>query len=116
MRFRFLEWPYLDAAGIYAPGYISEVERISSLEPLALHYLENGDSAKAEAVGEMLRVTFQVADELANWQRIEIEKRRSDLQGVTLPTGVAAEIADVKKLKALKPTRTVVILLDPKHG
>jgi len=43
------------------------------LEPLALHYLEQSYSTKVEAVDEKLRVAFQVADELANWQKIEIE-------------------------------------------
>src|SRR5881392_307583 len=60
---RLVRWPYLDAAGIYAPEYISELGRFSSLEPLALHYLKHSEPTKVEAVGENLRLTFQLDDE-----------------------------------------------------
>src|SRR5438034_10267253 len=49
-------------------------------------------------------------------QRIEIEQKPGDLPSATTLKGVAAEIEDAKALKARKPTRTVVLLLDPKHG
>src|SRR5439155_18987915 len=95
IRLSMRMWPYLDAASIYAPAYISELDRFSSLEPLALHYLECSHSTKVEAVRENLRVTFQVEDELANLQRIEVEQKPSDPPSATTPKGVAAEIEDV---------------------
>jgi hypothetical protein len=42
IRFRFLKWPYLDCAGVYAPSFITEVAAFSSLRPLALEYAERG--------------------------------------------------------------------------
>jgi hypothetical protein len=106
----------LDAAGIYVPQYGSEVGPFSSLEPLALHYLEHSDLTKVEVVGENLRVTFQVEDELAKVQKAALEERRGELQGTTAPKKDAVETEDVKTPKGLKPSRTVVLLLEPKHG
>ncbi|HEY3860360.1 MAG TPA: M20/M25/M40 family metallo-hydrolase [Verrucomicrobiae bacterium] len=113
---RLVRWPYLDAAGIYAPEYIAELGRISSLEPLALHYLEHGEPAKVEAVGGKLRITFQVGDEMANAQETALKNLRKDLQGKAPSKRDAAELEDLTGQKALKPTRAVVLLLDPKHG
>ena len=76
---RLVRWPYLDAAGIYAPEYVSELGRFSNLEPLALHYLEHSEPTKIEAVGGNLRVTFQVEDELASVQKTALEKPRNNL-------------------------------------
>jgi len=116
--FRFVEWPYLDAASIYAPIYISELDRFSSPEPLVLHYQQQSDSTKVESVGENLRVTFQVADRwLARVRQLDAEKYRRDLERApNTPQYVASEMEHVKRLKAMKPTRTVAFLLDPKHG
>jgi carboxypeptidase Q len=107
-------WPYLDAAGIYAPVYFAELGRFTSLEPLALHYLEHGEPTKIETVDGMLRVTFQVEDEMANVQRTFLEEQRKNLQDKTPFKGDVAESAG--GTRPISPTRTVVLLLDPKHG
>jgi carboxypeptidase Q len=105
---RLVRWPYLDAAGIYAPQYISELEGFSSMQPLALHYLEQGKPTKVEAAGEKVRVTFRVADELANIQSRDPKKHLGDRPDATASKRGAETAA--------KPARTVVMLLDAKHG
>jgi hypothetical protein len=111
-----IRWPYLDAAGIYVPQYGSEVGPFSSLEPLGLHCLEHSGLIKVEAVGENLRVTFQVEDELAAVQKAFLEKPPGELQGTTAPKKDALGKEDVKTPAVLKASRTVALLLDPKHG
>src|SRR6266567_1639361 len=106
LRYKFIQWPYLEAAGIYAPGYGIEVERFSSLEPLVLHYLDQSNPIKVERVGVNLRVTFQVEDELARLQAMEMRKSSKD----------SSKTQDPDKQNSVKPTRKVVFLLDPKHG
>jgi carboxypeptidase Q len=111
---RLFPWPFLDAAGIYAPTYSAELGRFSSLEPLALHYLERSEPTRIEAVDGKLRVTFQVEDEMANVQWTILEEQRKNLQGRVPSKGDAAGREDAPRLKS--PTRAVVFLLDPKHG
>ena len=106
LRYKFVQWPYLEAAGIYAPGYGIEVERFSSLEPLVLHYLDKSDSIRVERVGVNVRVTFQVEDELARLQAVEMQKTSKD----------SSRDQDSDRPNSMKPTRKVVFLLDPKHG
>jgi hypothetical protein len=111
-------FPYLDAAGIYAPAYSDEVERFSGLEPLALHYLAESDSPKVETVGDNVRVTFQVKDRwLANAQQFDVERVRKQADnGANTPAFVASEVERVKRWQGMNPTRTVALLLDSKHG
>lgn len=107
---RFARWPYLDAAGIYAPQHVSEIDHFSSLEPLALHYLEHDEVTKVETVGGKLQVTFQVEDELAKVQKTGLESLRSARRGST---------ATKRKATVETPpnaTRKVVLVLDPQHG
>ena len=113
---RLVQWPYLDSAGFYAPQYLSEVAHFTSLEPLALHYLDHGEPIQVEAVGENLRLTFQVEDELAHVQKTALEEQRSSLHATTPPKERHPELGEVSKPNDLKPTRTVVLLLDPQHG
>jgi hypothetical protein len=118
MHFRILEWPWLDAAGIFAPGFVPEVQAFSSLEPLSLHYLDHSDSAKLETVGDNPRLTFQVVDpQIVEIQKVDIDTYRDELQRTpNTKEWIADEIEDVKRFKAMKPTRTVTLLLDAKHG
>ena len=105
LRYKFVQWPYLEAAGIYAPGYGIEVERFSSLEPLVLHYLNQSDPIRVERDGGNLRVTFQVEDELARLQAVEIQKSSMD----------SSKTQKTDARNSVTPTRKVVFLLDPKH-
>src|ERR1043166_1153073 len=66
-------WPFLDSAGIYAPANVSEIEHFSALEPLALHYLTADARTKVESTERGLRLTFEVADELAHQQRVALQ-------------------------------------------
>jgi carboxypeptidase Q len=113
---RLARWPYLDAAGFYAPQFMAELPHFTSLEPLALHYLDTGKPIKAETVGENLRITFQVEDELANVQKTALAPSPNDLQATTTSKERVARVGEVSKPNILKPTRTVALLLDPKHG
>jgi len=106
LRYKFVQWPYSEAAGIYAPAYGIEVGRFSSLEPLVLHYLNPSDPISVERVGVNLRVTFQVEDELARLQAVEMQKSSRDSSKTQKP--------DTRN--SVKPTRKVVFLLDPRHG
>ena len=116
----YMQWDfsYLDAAGIYAPLYIPELERFSALEPLALHCLEESNPTKVEAEGDCLRVTFQVKDRwLADAQGFNVEQVRKQADnGANSPAFVASEVENVKRWHSMKPTRTIAFLLDPKRG
>ena len=103
---KFVQWPYLEAAGIYAPGFGIEVGRFSALEPLVLHYLDQSDPIKVERVGVNLRVTFQVEDELARLQAVQMRRPSKD----------SSRSRNPDRRNSVKPTRKVVFLLDPKHG
>jgi carboxypeptidase Q len=112
MNSRFVQWPYLDAAGIYAPQYLSEFGQFASLEPLVLHYLERNYPTQVEEVDGKLRVTFQVEDALADIQQLELgtQPRHLKRKAPDSKHGV------VKTLNVAKPTRIVVLLLDPKYA
>ena len=56
--FRFREWPYLEAASIHAPGFISELERFSSLEPCARH--NRGDLTTTKPEYDKFSVYFNL--------------------------------------------------------
>ena len=119
MRYsKWCDWPYPDAAGFYAPSYVTEMEKFSSLEPVVLHYLEHSDSAKSEAEGDNLRVTLEVEDvELINVRQINLDDYQKDLERrPNTREWVADEIKTVKRLQSMKPTRKVSFLLDAKHG
>jgi hypothetical protein len=98
-QFQIVKWEWFDAAGICAPKYAADLSQFSSLKPIALYYVECKYKSEVEAVGETLRVTFQVTDELARLQNAQLEQ------------GAAA-----KSKHAVPPKRTVELSLDPKRG
>jgi hypothetical protein len=112
------EWPYLDAAGVYAPTFIPELEHFSALEPLVLRCLERADSAKVEMVGENLRVTLEVEDiSLVNMRQIDLgDYQRYEQRLPNTADFVAAQIENLKRMRKMKPTRTISFLLDSQHG
>ena len=118
IKFRLKQWPYMHAAGVYAPEFVPEIERFSGLEPLALHYLRHGKLNEVETVGQDLQLTFEVqVPEMVVIQNMDLEAYQRDLDAS--PNSAewkAAEIDRVKRVKAMKPTRTVSLLLDSKHG
>jgi hypothetical protein len=91
---RPFRWPYLEAAGIGVPAYGAQFGRFTALEPSALHYMAEGDLSKVERVGQDLRLTFRISDELAEQQKAGLTPPRADI----------------------KPARTASFLLDAKHG
>ncbi len=91
---RPFRWPYLEAAGIWAPDYGAQLGRFTALEPAALHYAAEGDLTKVERVGDDVRVTFRISDDMAAEQRAGLDPPRADI----------------------KATRTATFLLDAKHG
>src|SRR5207245_843732 len=56
------EFPYLDAAGFYAPERISELQQFFSIEPLVLRYLKQNGATRIEKAGENLRVTYMTPE------------------------------------------------------
>jgi RNA polymerase sigma factor (sigma-70 family) len=116
--YRWRNWPYLEAASIYAPAYIAEEEQFASLEPMLLRDLKRSEATKVEAVGENLRVTVRVEDHvLAALGRIDLAEYQRDLESrPNTKQYIADEIAETKRLRALKPTRTIAFLLDARHG
>jgi hypothetical protein len=116
-RWHSWDWPYLEAA-LYAPRWLDELDHFGALEPLVLHYLTNSKSGEVGAVGEDLRLTFQVQDAyIAHAKKVDLDEYRAHLEGTpNTPEWIAEEIETVKRLQAMKPTRTVILLLDSKHG
>jgi hypothetical protein len=91
---RSLRCPYLEAAGIWAPAYVSELGHFTALESSALHDGAEGKLTKVERVGQDVRLTFHISDEMANEQKAALDPPRADM----------------------KPTRTACFLLDAKYG
>lgn len=93
----FLDWSYLQSAGIYVPGFIREVPRFQSAEPLVLQYLKESSATDVELVGHNVKLTMQVTDELA---RLQAEALKKEDEGQ----------------HKQHPTRKVVLVLDAAHG
>ena len=112
------DWPFLEAAGLYAPRYLDDVKEFTSLEPMALHYLQHSKSAKVEPDGENLRVTFEIVDPyIARALEIDPEEYRRALRKTpNTPQWIATNLQMFDRLRTMKPTRTLSLLLDPKHG
>ena len=96
----------------------SRTGAVSSLEPLVLHYLEQGDLTKVETLGENVRVTFQVKDRwLAIARETDPERLRKNLEGTpNSPHFIAEQVANLERLQTMAPMRVVAFLLDPRHG
>ncbi len=118
IRFRLVDWPFLEAAGLYAPDFPSELEHFSSLEPFVSHCLDQGDPIRIEVVGDNLRVTVETEDLLiAHVQKVNIDQYRSELKRTpNAPDWISRELANVQRMQAMKPTRTISLLLDASHG
>ena len=116
-RWHSWDWPYLDAA-VYAPRWLDELDHFASLEPLALHYLAHSKSGDVKAVGQDLRITFHVEDAyIVHAKKVDLDEYRQDLERTpNTPEWIAEEVETVKRLQAMKPTRTITLLLDPKLG
>ena len=65
---QLLRLPYLEAAGIFAPQHPDEIAAFKWVEPVGLHYLNTAELTAVESVGENLRLTFEVLDQLAALQ------------------------------------------------
>ncbi len=111
-------FPYLDAAGLYAPRSVAELRTFSSFESLVLHYLNESDSTQVETVSDNLRVAVRVPDRFLTAARgVDFNEARKMLKSMELPSGeVAKETAALKKMQKLEPKRTVVFILNPKLG
>jgi hypothetical protein len=109
---------YFDAAGIYAPVFMSEVAEFASLEPLALRYLDESDPTSVEKEGQNLRVTFYVADRyLVNASKVDEEYIRKQIfNGVNPDQFAKREFAGFKRMRAMVPKRKVSMLLDSTRG
>ena len=92
-NYRMFRWYYLEAAGLYAPAYPSELKGFSSLEPLGLHFLETGAAIQSRMEDGKLRITFQVEDQLA-----------------------ALQLKYSSGKKSVEARREVTLLLEPQFG
>lgn len=54
------QFPYLDAAGFYAPEYIPEVNGFSGIQSLVTHFLERGELKEVTNTDDNLRITMLV--------------------------------------------------------
>ena len=112
------QFPYLDAAGFYAPNRIAEIDSFSGIEPLALRYLKQSKETQVEHVGDNLRITVRVPDPyLLALRETDLEKQIQHLQkSASSPEFKARRIAGWRKLREAIPERIVTFVLDPKRG
>ena len=112
------ECEYLDVLGFFAPERLSELEQFSGVEPLVLHYLKESTSTRVERVGDTLRVTVRVPDnilvaaremDLAQYEKYLNTRQRS-------PAASSNELAEIGRLRGITPERTVSFVLDAKRG
>ena len=116
----YLYWKlsYFDAASIYAPAYLTEVNQFSSLKPLALHYLEQSDATKIEQDGENFRITFYVDDSfLINRRKTDPVRFKKTIENnPNTAEFKTKELETLKRLQSMDPKRTVSLVLDSQHG
>lgn len=122
-----VHFPYLEAAGFYAPQSFVEMEKGPAIDSLLLHYLDESGFAKVEQVEAGVRVTLEIADRvLLRAKALDLEQERKRLQrvvreakddGGTLPAlDIEKEIAGWEKKQKMIPKRKVAFLLDPRRG
>jgi hypothetical protein len=94
-------FPYLNAAGFYAPEYLFDIEGFSGFESLVLHNLEHGTNVTIRESADGIQITAAVPDRVLRAQQL------SEPQWV-------AEYLNHQGERP--PNRIVSLLLDPKHG
>lgn len=116
----YLYWKlsYFNAAGIYAPAFLTEVNDFSSLEPLVLHYAANSDATTVRREGDNFSITMHTDDDYLNNERKRdlVHYRKLLDNGANPPEYINKALANVRRLQAMVPKRTVSMLLDSQHG
>jgi len=112
------EFPYLDAAGLYAPKWIAEMQHFVSVESLVLRNLNQSSLTKIEKDGGNIRITVQIPDpELMRVRGINIEQRQKELESWHRPPEeIKHIIGTLERMQKLEPTREVTFVLDAKYG
>lgn len=114
----FWTFSYLEAASLYAPAYIHELERFTQLEPALAQFWEESDATTIQTIGGYLRITMRIDDRyLLNFRMKDPEVFRTQVQArPNSPEFKAAELETFDRLRSMVPKRTITFLLDPRNG
>jgi hypothetical protein len=116
-RFDSVYIHYFEDAGFYVPQLIKEVGTEPSISPLILRHLTKGRLVSLDKDGGEVRVTVNIPDpQVIQSRAINLEKERKKLLKLRNGPNYAEErIADLLRMQAEPPERTVVFHLDPAH-